>query len=141
MSCQPERPARCCIGAFVGLGFGVLVGTLFALGFIPVMINAVFAAFSLGSLILAMLVAASSGCNPAMLRCLRKRFPCLLTGVVGTVLLTLTSMVIPLDPASALVAAIVAAAAFFFAYMITELIMLISCAVNEGCAFKDGRGC
>lgn len=125
----------CSLAVIVGLLFGAIIGVLFALDFIPNIILAVWIVLALGVLALALLFvsALTSGvvmCG-VLIKCLRQHTTCLLTGIIGTIISTIILISVVLDPALLLVQIFIAIAAFFFVFMLTELIFFIYCLACE----------
>jgi hypothetical protein len=86
---------------------------------------------ALGLLFAAALAAGCSHCG-VLLKCLRQHAACLLTGIIGTIISAIIIISIAIVTSSLLVQIFVAILAFFFAFMITELISFIICLSCEG---------
>lgn len=135
-----ERQRACgafCFAAILaGIIFGAIVGVLFASELIPDMSVALFTALGLSGLgfILVFVSAIVSGCAAccALGKCLRRHISCLFAGIFGTLLFSVVLFSIVLNPLSLTVQVLVAIFAFFFAFLVTELIGFISCLIGSG---------
>lgn len=119
------------LGVVLSIIFGVVIGLLFSLGFIPFIVTAAWISFGLsvfilGFLLIYVLVAGITKCN-ALIKCLSNNTTCLLVGIIGTLISSIAALAIVLSTEFISVAVLVGIGAFFFALMLTGLIGFINC--------------
>lgn len=123
-------------GTIVGIIFGAVIGVLFAFGFIPLIVTAIWIAFGLAVAVLlyvmgvVLLNCCDSSCN-GLSCCLNKNIGCLLAGSIGTIISALAALAITLDITVISIITLIAIGAFFFAFMIVSLIYFIKCVVRH----------
>lgn len=139
MNCNRCGFTACsCIGIIISIIFSVIIGLLFAFGFIPGIVISTWIAFGLSilTLIFLMLLVLTNAAKPseALKKCLCNNTACLLTGIFGTIISSLAALSIVLTPEFISVIVLVAIGAFFFMLMIIGLIAIISCIVCNFCS-------
>lgn len=122
-------------GAILGVIFGVIVGILFALGYIPFISNAAWIALVLSATaflgIIAISVFGACGGCCGLVRCLLSNISCLMTGTVGTLIFAISAVSVTLFTSAIASIILVAAATFFFTFLIVGLIYFINCLVKS----------
>ncbi len=120
-----------CLGIVIGIVAAVVVGVLYAFLQIPFLITVVWVAFGLGALMLLMFVTAAvlSGIyGPNVLsRCICKNLPCMLTAIIGTIVMTIILLGAPLNPLFISNIILVSIGAFFLALLIVEVVYFLDC--------------
>ncbi len=122
----------CCIGIFISLIVGIIIGVLFAFHVFTSLITAVWILLGIAVLTLifvelALIFGALSFTNP-LNECLRRGIRCLLIGIIGTIIIAIILLSITLT-ISIPVIILVGLLAFFFTLMIISLIALIRCII------------
>jgi len=126
-----------CLGVGISILVGAVVGVLFAFGLIPFITTIVWVVFGLAVLTLIFLVAgiflSATGCckSEALQKCTIRNTPCLLAGIIGTIISAIIALSIVLTPALIVVIVFIAILGFFFSLMIIGLIAYLSCITCE----------
>lgn len=124
--------AWCCIGIFISLLVGIIVGVLFAFNVFASLETGVWIVLAIAVLTLifvelALIFGAISFTNP-LNECLRRGIRCLLIGIFGTIILAIILLSIGIIICLPVII-IVGLLAFFFTLMIISLIALIRCII------------
>lgn len=135
--CCSKCKACSCLGLIISIVLGAVVGVLFALGFIPFIVTAAWIAFgisvfALAFLLVAVIVGGATGPN-MLTRCLCRNIPCLLAGIIGTLITSIAALSIVLNPVFVSVAALVALGGAFFTLLLIALIDFITCFCRHFC--------
>ena len=126
----------CCIGVIISLLVGVIVGVLYAFGLFTPLGAALW--IVLGFAVLALLFVEAAvifgaiSCKNPISDCLCRGLCCLLTGIIGTILLVIILNSIAIAVTTAVII-LVGILAFFFTLTLISLIALIRCIVRDMC--------
>ncbi len=141
--CEKMNCFSCNIGSIIiSILFGVIIGILFALGFLPFIVIAVFVALGLSIIALVFLFVAilprsmtetSNACNCI----LRRNIGCFLAGIFGTLLSTIAVLSVGVISISIPAIILVAIAAIFFALLINNLIYLFEFLISKSCTSNN----
>lgn len=131
---------KCSLCGLLGIVISLVVGALFA---VPVAFNLLsnivvvpFITLGLSTLLLLALLSglalATVSCRGTLSRCLCKYTPCLLTGILGTLVASVVKLAIGLLP---LIPSIIAlfALGVFFVYMLLGIIEFVTCISKKLC--------
>jgi len=121
----------------VSVVVATVVALLFAFGFVPNIVTAVWIVFGFAVLNLIFLVVGLFGASifrrTLLGRCLCCNGTILLVGIFGTIILALAALSITLVVTSIPIIILIALGAFFAALMVIEFIALLSCLINGLC--------
>lgn len=138
MNCDYRCSCNCCLEIVISILVAAAVGVLFAYGFISGIITALWIVFGLAVLALILFVAglytsALSCRHTPLAECICCKGKCLLAGIIGTIVLALATLSITLVQGSIWVIVLISIAAFFAAFMLAELVVLLVCIINKIC--------
>jgi hypothetical protein len=118
------------LGIVISLALGALFAVLVAFNLLSNIVVVPFITLVLSTLLLLALlsglVVAAVSCRCTLARCLHKYTPCLLAGIVGTLVASVVKLAIGLLP---LIASVIAlfALSVFFVYMLLGIIEFVTC--------------
>jgi hypothetical protein len=133
MGCYKQCSACLLIGITLSIIFGVIVGILFFIGYVPLIETAVWIAFGIAAFALAILLISAIFSNrEKVYKCLRANAGALLTGIIGTLITAIAALSIILTPGSVLIAILIGLGAIFLGVTLTALVCLILCLLDLG---------
>ena len=145
MDCDRSCSRGCgCINIVISVVLAIVVGVLFFFRLIPGIAIAIWVVLALAILnliflIAALFIASSEHKHSALTKCLCSHGICFLVGIIGTIVLCLVAISIPLIPTLIPVVIIVAIGTFFAAFMATQLIALVRCIICRLCSRGYGE--
>lgn len=132
-----NRDCGCLLAAVISAFVGIIIGVLFYFDFIPAITTTVWIAFGIAIFALIALISIAAFGNQKVARCICRYGNCLLTGIIGTIIMAIATLAITLTTGNTLTAILIALGGFFTALLIIALICLVDCLIDANCRCRE----